>query len=301
VTNGIYETASSQLRTLKHQGAIFLLPLLAFLAIPCGSSRAAENPQGPAGILGAIDSIVGDEVRGWCEKKKLAYPPSAVVLRIFKQERELEIWGKDETSKAMSLIRIVPICAMDFDPGPKTHQGDGKTPEGFYTLQPSYSSSNWWMWMDLSDGHIDERGKPGKGSCFKMCIDYPNSLDAARTRAVGFSDPGGKICMHGNCVSAGCASFANRDFLPVFAFAMHHNKAKYGPVQLHIFPFRFNRISDIDAMAQKYAPPDKYAVSNLLDFWRNLETGFGIFNSNPNPLTVRVRKDGYKFVKKSPP
>ncbi|MBI5211120.1 MAG: hypothetical protein HY927_14205 [Elusimicrobia bacterium] len=36
----------------------------------------------------------------------------------------------------------------------------------------------------------------GKGSCFKMCVEFPNSLDRRRTRQAGFEDKAGGEWTH---------------------------------------------------------------------------------------------------------
>jgi hypothetical protein len=262
-----------------------------------GGSAAPEEIRAPNGILKRIDALIKDDVEKWCAGKGIAWPTAAVVLRIFKREHEIEIWAKNEGQGKMVLVRTIPICAMDFDPGPKIADGDGKTPEGIYHPDFSYQSANWWMWMDLDREKVGERGQVGKGSCFKMCIEYPNDLDRRRTKEMKHTRPGGEICLHGNCVSAGCASFKNADFLPVFAFARHHDTKKFGKLQLHIFPFRFEKLSDADksALAEKYPYNDAWGKQKLLQFWANLKEGYDKFNSNPNPLSVSIGQQKYEF------
>ena len=92
---------------------------------------------------------------------------------------------------------------MDFVPGPKFEVGDGKTPEGFYFPQFLYGSNYYWMWIKLTERELDKPGRVGKGSSFKMCINYPNILDSVKSKAYTLKT-GGEICLHGNCVSAGC-------------------------------------------------------------------------------------------------
>lgn len=244
-------------------------------------------------ILKKIDSIIKADAEKWCRDKGITYPPDAVVLRIFKKERELEIWAKNDGHKKMQLVRTIPICAMDFKPGPKLSQGDGKTPEGFYHPGFQYGSQYYWMWMDLDD--VDSAGEPGKGSSFKMCTEYPNQLDRERTRAAGFKSTGGEICVHGNCVTAGCPSFENRDFLPVFAFARHHKQKKYGKLQLHIFPFRFDKVQDVGAETGAFKHGREFGKEKLLGFWGNIKEGFEKFNAAPNPLGIRIVKGKYRF------
>lgn len=61
--------------------------------------------------------------------------------------------------------------------GPKIQRGDGKTPEGDYTLYPPRPSENWGWFMP---------------------IDYPNNDDLARGRKMGIKpqDLGGQIGLH---------------------------------------------------------------------------------------------------------
>jgi len=55
-----------------------------------------------------------------------------VFIRIFKAERELELWmGKAER---FTLIKTYPICAFSGALGPKLMEGDRQSPEGFYKV-----------------------------------------------------------------------------------------------------------------------------------------------------------------------
>jgi murein L,D-transpeptidase YafK len=275
-----------------------LIPALLGAALGAGGAPAqAKDIREPGAILTEIDGLIQHDVEKWCADQGIAYPPAAVVLRIFKQEHELEIWAKNADQKKMRLVRARPICAMDFAPGPKLAEGDGKTPEGFYHPEFGYKSSMWWMWMDLDADQVEEPGQVGKGSCFKMCLEYPNRLDRLRSKAAGFKKPGGDICIHGNCVSIGCASFKNRDFLPVFAFARHHDQNKFGKLQVHIFPFRFERVGadGLAQAAQAAAHVEALGRERLLSFWANLKEGYDKFNADPNPLGVSLGKEKYEF------
>ena len=259
------------------------------LLILCGGLKnEAKNIRKPDEILKAIDKIAETEIAGWCKAQGMHYPPDAALLRIFKKEKELEIWAKNDTMKTMKLVKVLSICAMDFEPGPKLKVMDAKTPEGFYHPEFGYESTNWWMWIDLNT--INEQGQTGKGSCFKMCIEYPNKLDILRTREAGFSKPGSSICIHGNCVSIGCASLVNKDFMAVFAFSRHHNPAKYGKLQVHIFPFRFDKVTDWAVEAKRFIHIKQFPEENLLRFWTNLKEGFDLFNQIQNPLDITSGK-----------
>jgi len=263
--------------------------VIAHLLFACMSLAHAQNT--PDGILTAVDAVVSTEDKAWCDAAGLRWPPDAAVLRVFKKEREAELWGMNAGHKKMALIKTLPVCAMDFEPGPKLREGDGKTPEGFYRPSFEYGSKFWFMWMDLAKP--DDKGEVGKGSSFKMCTEYPNKADKARSASLGIRKPGSEICIHGNCVSIGCASFKNRDFLHVFSFSRHHDAKENGPFQVHIFPFRFQDVpADERSRAASLSPLGK---ERLLLFWKDLERGYDLFNKDPRPLDFKATRRGYTF------
>ena len=96
-------------------------------------------------------------------------------------------------------VRIWPI-ALGFSPtGDKEKQGDGRTPEGSFTI---------------------DRRNSGSAYHLSLGLDYPQPKDIARARAAGYS-PGGDIMIHGqpNAVpepvmvpgdwTAGCIALTN--------------------------------------------------------------------------------------------
>jgi murein L,D-transpeptidase YafK len=258
--------------------------LLLVLAVIPAPARARE-PRSPKAILTRIDQIYGPELSTWTKTKGIQYPPEVVLLRAFKQEKELEIWAKNAGQAQMQLIRTLPLCALDADPGPKLRQGDHKTPEGFYFPRFLYASRNWFMWIKLDQGKVVDDGDVDKGSVFNMYLPYPNQIDRQRTRAAGFSNTGGSICAHGNCVSDGCLSMKNEDFVYSYAFARHHDP-KYGKLQYHVFPYRFGS-KDPLAQTKHFVHLERLGKERLLRFWENLRQGYERFNATRNPLKFR--------------
>src|SRR5262249_48184940 len=63
-------------------------------------------------------------------------PQSPILVRIFKQEAELEVW-KQNRSGRFELLKLYPICRWSGDLGPKIKEGDRQAPEGFYTISPA--------------------------------------------------------------------------------------------------------------------------------------------------------------------
>ncbi len=244
----------------------------------------SQNITNPMAILTLADSIT---LKSYSDiEKKINYPPDCTVIRVFKQERECEIWSKDSSQDSLSLILTLPICSMDFEPGPKLKAGDSKTPEGFYYGDFAYYSSQWFMWMDLNN--VEQSGEVGTGSAFRICLNYPNQIDQRHTTTAGFSDTGRAICVHGNCVSIGCISFLNKNFIPVYAFSRHHNSSKYGKIQYHIFPFRSAKKteSEVTEYSKNFIHHKEYSPNKLRSFWKNLAFGEKLFEKYKKPLSI---------------
>jgi murein L,D-transpeptidase YafK len=66
---------------------------------------------------------------------------SPLILRVFKEEAELEVWKQDTTGH-FQLLKTYPICRWSGDLGPKMYEGDRQTPEGFYTITPKLMNPN---------------------------------------------------------------------------------------------------------------------------------------------------------------
>jgi len=93
----------------------------------------------------------------------------ADLVVVHKAERTLELWSHGET---IAKYRV----ALGFNPvGPKEYEGDGRTPEGVYTVILHNAASHYYRSLKL---------------------DYPNAADVAAAKAKGLT-PGGMIMIHG--------------------------------------------------------------------------------------------------------
>ncbi len=112
-----------------------LIILSALLAICAVSSTTIAGGSIPASSRSreAI-SRVKPQIKKDFAGKKLKFG-APVYTRIFKEEKELEIWIS--RNKRFTLFRKYPICTYGFGSlGPKTRQGDEQAPEGFYYVKP---------------------------------------------------------------------------------------------------------------------------------------------------------------------
>ncbi|MEX2552713.1 MAG: hypothetical protein WD627_06910, partial [Actinomycetota bacterium] len=62
-------------------------------------------------------------------------PGEPMVIRIFKESSELEVW-KRTASGEYKFFKTYEICAWAGELGPKFREGDRQSPEGFYTITP---------------------------------------------------------------------------------------------------------------------------------------------------------------------
>ena len=87
---------------------------------------------------------------------------SRILVRIFKEESELEVWKQDTTGH-FQILKIYPICRWSGDLGPKVHAGDRQAPEGFYTITPELMNPNSNYYLAINTG-------------------FPNTFDKANDR-----------------------------------------------------------------------------------------------------------------------
>ena len=108
---------------------------------------------------------LSDRMVAEIEKRNMA-KESPILVRIFKEESELEVWKEDQSGR-LALLRTYPICRWSGELGPKVKQGDRQAPEGFYTITPALMNPNSSFYLAINMG-------------------FPNAYDRAngRTRRV---------------------------------------------------------------------------------------------------------------------
>ena len=136
---------------------------------------------------------------GACTSKFKTYNgPEVTRVLIFKEQRSLFLMHEDKVLKKYKI-------ELGFAPeGHKVFEGDGRTPEGEYTI---------------------DRRNPNSAFYLSIGISYPNAADRAAARALGKS-PGGEIFIHGGRRpgdpkrpdwTAGCISVSNKQMRDIYA------------------------------------------------------------------------------------
>src|SRR6476646_7180694 len=156
---------------------LFCIAVAAFVAVVIDETQIWKADRS-YDRLGEVRTRVEPFLKEDLAKAGLALGDAAFI-RIFKEERVLELWLKPKGSAQFKLWKTWPIAAMSGHLGPKLKEGDQQAPEGFYevnvdTLNPQ------------SDYHL------------AFNIGYPNAFDQAKGRT------GSYIMVHGNSVSIGC-------------------------------------------------------------------------------------------------
>lgn len=244
--------------------------LAALVAVAWGwwvpSAAAQEIPQSPrsraamARVEPALRQAVAAAGLPW---------GAPVFLRIFKQPATLEVWLERQPGGSFALFRRYPVCAASGSLGPKTREGDGQAPEGFYFVPPS-------------------RMNPHSSYHLSFNLGYPNAYE----RAQGWT--GSFLMVHGDCVSVGCYAMAKR-FVPVGAdrndpirevwTLMTAAFAAGQPfVRVHAFPFPLTP----EALAA-------HADHPWHAFWQTLAEGSQWFETHHRPPDVTVRDGRYVF------
>jgi len=167
-------------------------------------------------------------------------PGEAMVVRIFKQERQLEVW-KRASSGQFRLLKTYEICAYSGDLGPKFQEGDRQAPEGFYTITPGLMNPKSNYYLAFNTG-------------------FPNKYDRAHGRT------GSNLMVHGDCSSSGCYAMTDAGIGEIYALARETFKGGNPSFQLQIFPFRMT--------PQNIAAN---AASPHLAFWKDIKEGYDIF------------------------
>lgn len=196
------------------------------------------------------------------EFKDLDINTLEICIRIFKHEKQLEIWGRDSLHDTFMLISAFHICRISGKAGPKRKQGDGQIPEGFY--------------------HID-RFNPWSSFHLSLGINYPNASDRVLSDR---NRPGGDIFIHGSCVTIGCLPMTDERMEEIYLIVMEAANNGQKQIPVHIFPMRMHG-DPYNALLQNHR--DNGA---LIEFWSNIEEGYLFFKENKTKTVFEVDSDG---------
>ena len=237
--------------------------LLAVAASAAAIALAGCNSDGvttqvPARALKSLSQDMKDDIA-----RKHMPAESPILVRIFKEEAELEIWKKDSSGR-FAHLKTYPICRWSGELGPKIKEGDRQAPEGFYQITPGLMNphSNYYLAFNLG---------------------YPNAYDRANDRTGAF------LMVHGDCSSRGCYAMTDEQIEEIFALGRDSFAGGQKSFQVQAFPFRMTPLN----MA-------KHRNSPHMAFWRMLKQGYDHFEVTRMEPKVDVCEKRYVFNAESP-
>ena len=183
---------------------------------------------------------------------------SPILIRIFKEESELEVW-KQDTSGRFELLKVYPICRWSGDLGPKINEGDRQAPEGFYTITPGLMNPNSNYYLAINTG-------------------FPNAYDRANDRHGGF------LMIHGDCSSRGCYAMTDEQIGEIYSLARESFLGGQPSFQIQAYPFRMTP-----------ANLARHRTSPHLAFWKMLKVGNDHFEATHLEPKIDVCDKHYVF------
>ena len=182
-----------------------------------------------------------------------------VFMRIFKREKELELWIEGD-AQSFVLFRSYPICTYSGGLGPKQREGDNQAPEGFYRVTA---------------------GQLNPQSAYHLSFDlgYPNAYDRAHSRTGSF------LMVHGSCVSIGCYAMGDENIEEIYTLAAAALDSGQQAIDVHAFPFHLDQ-----------ANLDKEKGSPWHGFWSELKLAYDGFQRNHRPSRIEVHGQRYSVT-----
>jgi murein L,D-transpeptidase YafK len=183
---------------------------------------------------------------------------SPILVRLFKQEAEFEVWKQDRSGK-FALLKTYPICRWSGDLGPKIREGDRQAPEGFYTISPGQMNPQSAYYLSFNTG-------------------YPNAFDKALGRT------GSQLMVHGDCSSRGCYAMTDEQIAEIYSLGRESFFGGQKAFQLQAYPFRMTPVN----MARHRNNPN-------MPFWRMIKEGYDHFEVTRQEPKVDFCEKKYVF------
>jgi murein L,D-transpeptidase YafK len=189
---------------------------------------------------------------------------SPILVRLFKQEAELEVWKQDRSGQ-FALLKTYPICRWSGDLGPKVREGDRQAPEGFYNITPAQMN-------------------PQSAYYLSFNIGYPNAFDKALGRT------GSQLMVHGDCSSRGCYAMTDEQISEIYTLGRESFFGGQRAFQVQAYPFRMTPVN----MARHRDNPN-------MPFWKMIKEGYDHFEVTRQEPKVEFCENKYVFDPAAPP
>lgn len=191
--------------------------------------------------------------------KKIDPAQLEVFIRIFKQEKELELWVKNKSDAKYIFLKKIDICASSGVLGPKRKEGDLQVPEGIYTISAYNPNSSYYLALQVS---------------------YPNKSDLILKTG---QRAGGEIMIHGNCVTIGCVPLQDDPVKDVYILCVEAKNNKNTP-RCEIYPCRFTE-ENMKSLRANYSQEKN-------EFWNGIRPAYSYFEKNKTPISYTINQMG---------
>jgi murein L,D-transpeptidase YafK len=233
-------------------GGLSTTPVLAAVAEGAAGNNTFADPStsqtDPAASPPAAVFTPADRDRRLSEKGLAAGNP--VMIRIFKQDSELELWMQRDGR--YELFATYPICFWSGRLGPKLREGDRQAPEGLYSVGPQ---------------QLYPKGRRPRS----FDIGFPNTFDQSLART------GSYIFVHGGCSSIGCFAMTDPIMDEIYGLIDQSLREGQDRIDVHAFPFRMTP-----------ANLASHAESPWHPFWLTLKAAYDTFERTHVPPRVSV-------------
>ena len=235
----------------------------ALTPVTCLGENSNRLPTKATKLPAKATKNLPPELLSLLQQKKMP-KHSPILVRVFKEEAELEVW-KQDTTGSFQILKTYPICRWSGDLGPKLREGDRQTPEGFYRVTPELINPHSSYYLSINIG-------------------YPNSFDKANNR------DGSLIMIHGDCWSVGCHAMSDEQISEIYALARESFLGARQSFQVQAYPFRMTPAN----LARHRNNPN-------LPFWTMLKIGSDHFEATHLEPKVDVCNRRYVFDAQRPP
>jgi murein L,D-transpeptidase YafK len=235
----------------------------ALTPVPCIGENSDQLPAKAIKLPAKATKKLPPELLSLLQQKKMPIH-SPILVRVFKEEAELEVWKQDTTGR-FQILKTYPICRWSGDLGPKVWEGDRQTPEGFYRVTP-------------------ELMNPHSNYYLSINIGFPNSFDKANNR------DGSLLMIHGDCWSSGCYAMTDEQISEIYSLARDSFLGGRPSFQVQAYPFRLTPAN----LARHRNNPH-------LAFWKMLKIGNDHFEATQLEPKVDVCNRRYVFDAQRPP
>jgi murein L,D-transpeptidase YafK len=247
----------SQILTFRPFGRVLAASVILAAGLVLAGCKNDGTPINAKAMKPLPEKLVADI------QKKDMDTQSPILVRLFKQEAELEVWKQDRTGR-FALLKTYPICRWSGDLGPKIREGDRQAPEGFYSITPAQMNPQSAYYLSFNMG-------------------YPNAFDRALGRT------GSQLMVHGDCSSRGCYAMTDEQISEIYALGRESFFGGQRAFQVQAYPFRMT--------PQNFA---RHRNNPNMPFWKMLKEGYDHFEVTRQEPKVDVCEKHYVFDAQAP-